>query len=74
METFLKDITSELKKIDNKGILNSVVIDLIYNAIKPFRITIIIFILIIILLIVTQLIILWNTFKLNQNLHLLFQL
>lgn len=70
MGDFLLDISEQLEKIDENGIIKQIINRFVLNAIKPFKTIILIIILLFTVLIITQLLILWNIFKISTRISL----
>lgn len=72
MGDILKDISHEIEKIDEMGIIKQTLNKIITNSLKPYKVIIFIIILIFIIMIITQSLILWNIIRLNQTLGQLY--
>ena len=65
----LRDISNELEKMDQQGVIKPVLYKILYNIIQPFRVGIIVFIILIVLLVVTQIFSIYRINQLHQSLY-----
>lgn len=66
----LEDLSREINKMDQSGVIKPIMYKIIYTIIQPFRVAIIVFIILIILLVVTQI---FTLYRINQLHRLPYQ-
>jgi hypothetical protein len=70
MGDILNDISHELEKIDDSGVIKQLVCRMIVNTLKPFKAVFLIVVILFTMLLFSQLFILWNTIRIHNCLVL----